>query len=67
MGTMDGVLDTVSASHPIMPLVGLLKSHGKLILLGLPEKPIELPVFPLIAGKPHKSTCYLRYTGSLFL
>ncbi|CAL5403142.1 unnamed protein product [Camellia sinensis] len=34
MGTMDGILDTVSAVHPLMPLLGLLKSHGKLIMLG---------------------------------
>lgn len=51
MGTLDGIIDTVSAVHPIVPLIGLLKSHGKLILLGAPEKPLELPVFPLIVGK----------------
>ncbi|ONI02581.1 hypothetical protein PRUPE_6G208200 [Prunus persica] len=51
MGTLDGIIDTVSAVHPIVPLIGLLKSHGKLILLGAPEKPLELPVFPLIVGR----------------
>ncbi|XP_009764994.1 probable mannitol dehydrogenase [Nicotiana sylvestris] len=51
MGTMDGILDTVSADHPIHPLIGLLKSHGKLIFLGAPEKPVELPVFPLLMGR----------------
>ncbi|OIT31266.1 putative mannitol dehydrogenase [Nicotiana attenuata] len=51
MGTMDGILDTVSADHSIHPLIGLLKSHGKLIFLGAPEKPVELPVFPLLMGK----------------
>ncbi|KAI8018290.1 putative mannitol dehydrogenase [Camellia lanceoleosa] len=50
MGTMDGIIDTVSAPHPLLPLIGLLKSHGKLILVGVPEKPLELPVFPLIMG-----------------
>ncbi|GMP96402.1 hypothetical protein CsSME_00045063 [Camellia sinensis var. sinensis] len=50
MGTMDGIIDTVSASHPVLPLIGLLKSHGKLILVGAPEKPLELPVFPLLMG-----------------
>ncbi|GAB4848812.1 Probable mannitol dehydrogenase [Ancistrocladus abbreviatus] len=29
MGTMDGIIDTVSAFHPLLPLIGLLKSHGK--------------------------------------
>ncbi|BFG35659.1 hypothetical protein CerSpe_219330 [Prunus speciosa] len=51
MGTFDGIIDTVSAVHPIVPLIGLLKSHGKLILVGAPEKPPELPVFPLISGR----------------
>ncbi|KAH7520412.1 8-hydroxygeraniol dehydrogenase [Ziziphus jujuba] len=51
MGTMDGILDTVSAAHPILPLLGLLKYHGKLILVGLPDKPIEIPCFPLVMGR----------------
>ncbi|ONI02554.1 hypothetical protein PRUPE_6G205500 [Prunus persica] len=32
MGTMDGIIDTVSAPHPLLPLIGLLKTSGKLIL-----------------------------------
>ncbi|KAJ6984854.1 hypothetical protein NC653_022983 [Populus alba x Populus x berolinensis] len=51
MGTMDGVIDTVSAMHPILPLISLLKTQGKLVLVGAPEKPLELPVFPLIMGR----------------
>ncbi|KAI5560655.1 hypothetical protein POPTR_016G065300v4 [Populus trichocarpa] len=51
MGTLDGIIDTVSAVHPLLPLVALLKSHGKLVLVGAPEKPLELPVFPLITGR----------------
>ncbi|CAL5406007.1 unnamed protein product [Camellia sinensis] len=51
MGTMDGILDIVSAVHPLLPLIGLLKSHGKLIMLGGPDKPLELPVFPLLMGR----------------
>lgn len=51
MGTMDGIIDTVSAVHPLDPLIGLLKSHGKLVLLGAPDRPLELPVFPLLLGK----------------
>ncbi|KAG6761099.1 hypothetical protein POTOM_034294 [Populus tomentosa] len=34
MGTMDGVIDTVSAVHPILPLISLLKTQGKLVLVG---------------------------------
>ncbi|ONK65830.1 uncharacterized protein A4U43_C06F1410 [Asparagus officinalis] len=50
MGTMDGIIDTVSAVHAIMPLIFLLKAHGKMILVGLPDKPFELPAFSLILG-----------------
>ncbi|KAJ0966646.1 hypothetical protein J5N97_023563 [Dioscorea zingiberensis] len=49
--SMDGILDTVSGVHSISPLISLLKAHGKLILLGAPEKPFELPVFPLLMGR----------------
>ncbi|KAK1300855.1 putative mannitol dehydrogenase [Acorus calamus] len=49
--TMDGIIDTVSADHPILPLISLLRSHGKLVLVGAPEKPLELPVFPLLLGR----------------
>ncbi|KAM1349749.1 hypothetical protein EV1_003767 [Malus domestica] len=51
MGTLDGIIDTVSALHPLLPLIGLLKSHGKLVMVGAPEKPLELPVFPLLVGR----------------
>ncbi|CAL2267279.1 unnamed protein product [Prunus armeniaca] len=50
-GTMDGIIDTVSAAHPLLPLLGLLKTNGKLVLVGVPAKPLELPVFPLISGR----------------
>ncbi|XP_054824667.1 probable mannitol dehydrogenase [Prosopis cineraria] len=51
MGTFDGIIDTVSAMHPLLPLIGLLKPNGKLVLVGAPEKPLELPVFPLLRGR----------------
>ncbi|TYJ10702.1 hypothetical protein E1A91_A11G225500v1, partial [Gossypium mustelinum] len=50
-GTLDGIIDTVSAQHPLLPLLGLLKTHGKLVLVGAPEKPLELPAFPLLQGR----------------
>ncbi|KAL0396472.1 UNVERIFIED_CONTAM: 8-hydroxygeraniol dehydrogenase [Sesamum calycinum] len=50
-GTLDGIIDTVSASHAVAPLLSLLKPHGKLICVGAPEKPLELPVFSLIMGR----------------
>ena len=51
MGSMDGIINTVSAVHSLVPLIFLLKAHGKMIMVGAPEKPLELPVFPLIMGK----------------
>ncbi|KAF8006780.1 hypothetical protein BT93_K0942 [Corymbia citriodora subsp. variegata] len=51
MGTMDGIIDTVSAVHSMLPLIGLLKHNGKLVLVGAPDRPLELPVFPLIFGR----------------
>ncbi|XP_027079441.1 probable mannitol dehydrogenase [Coffea eugenioides] len=50
-GTMDGILDCVSAKHPLVPLLGLLKSHGKLVTLGVPAQPLELPLAPLVVGR----------------
>ncbi|KAL8507695.1 hypothetical protein ACS0TY_018293 [Phlomoides rotata] len=50
-GTMDGILDTVSAHHSIQPLLNLLKPNGKLIVLGVIPKPLEVPVFPLLSGR----------------
>ncbi|XP_021714045.1 probable mannitol dehydrogenase [Chenopodium quinoa] len=50
-GTLDGIIDTVSAPHPLLPLISLLKTEGKLITVGAPDKPLELPVFPLIMGR----------------
>nr|GMD54944.1 probable mannitol dehydrogenase [Ipomoea batatas] len=51
MGTMDYIIDTIAAVHPLAPLLGLLKMEGKFVTLGLPEKPLELPVFPLAEGR----------------
>ncbi|KQJ95583.1 probable cinnamyl alcohol dehydrogenase 5 [Brachypodium distachyon] len=49
MGTMDGIINTVSANVPMAPLFGLLKPNGKMIMVGLPDKPIEVPAFALVA------------------
>ncbi|XP_022767211.1 probable mannitol dehydrogenase [Durio zibethinus] len=51
IGTLDGIIDTVSAQHALMPLLGLLKTDGKLVLVGAAEKPLELPIFSLILGR----------------
>lgn len=51
LGTMDFIIDTIAAVHSLAPLLGLLKMNGKLITVGLPNKPLELPVFPLVLGR----------------
>lgn len=55
INSMDYIIDTVSAVHPLAPLISLLKLNGKLITVGLPEKPLELPIFPLVLGKPQQA------------
>lgn len=59
MGTLDGIIDTVSAAHALVPLLFLLKNNGKIVMVGVPEKPLELPVFPLIIGKNFISSILL--------
>ncbi|XP_047316248.1 8-hydroxygeraniol dehydrogenase-like [Impatiens glandulifera] len=51
IGTLDGIIDTVSAPHALYPLLSLLKSHGKIVLVGAPEKPLDLHSFSLIMGR----------------
>ncbi|KAL6576950.1 hypothetical protein OROMI_011226 [Orobanche minor] len=59
MGMLDGIIDTVSAFHPLMPLIGLLKARRNISMLGAPDKPLELPVFPLLAASAQiESWCW---------
>ncbi|URE39616.1 cinnamyl alcohol dehydrogenase [Musa troglodytarum] len=58
MGSMDGIIDTVSVAHDITPLMFLLKPRGKLIMAGAPAKPLHLDAFSLILGeKSVAGTC----------
>nr|ALW82982.1 vomilenine reductase 2 [Rauvolfia tetraphylla] len=50
-GTLDGILDTVPVVHPIEPLLGLLKNHTKLVLVGATMGSFELPILPLGVGR----------------
>lgn len=58
MNTLDGIIDTVSAVHPLLPYLGMLKPHGKHVIVGAIPQPLEMPVFPLILGK--FTLCILR-------
>lgn len=48
---MDFILDTVSANHSLGPYLELLKIKGTFVIVGAPDKPMDLPSFPLIFGK----------------
>jgi uncharacterized zinc-type alcohol dehydrogenase-like protein len=46
--SFDVILDTVSADHDINAYVNLLKRDAVLVLLGAPDRPASLSVFPLL-------------------
>jgi uncharacterized zinc-type alcohol dehydrogenase-like protein len=50
-GTLDFILDTVSASHSIYEYLKLLKVDGTLTLVGAPENPLSVAAFSLIPGR----------------
>jgi uncharacterized zinc-type alcohol dehydrogenase-like protein len=47
-GRFDFILDAVSATHDINAYLNLLKRDGNLVLVGAPQKPLEVAAFPLI-------------------
>ncbi len=51
VGSFDFILDTVSADHDINALIQQLKRDGNLVLVGAPEKPMELGSFGLLFGR----------------
>ncbi|WVZ94542.1 hypothetical protein U9M48_040422 [Paspalum notatum var. saurae] len=48
--SLDGIINTVSANVPVAPFMALLKPNGKMIMVGLPDKALEIPPFDLIMG-----------------
>lgn len=46
--SLDIIIDTVSASHPVLNLIDLLKFEGHYHLVGLPNVPTPFPAFPLV-------------------
>lgn len=46
--SFDFIIDTVSAPHDMNAYLGLLKRDGVLILVGVPEKPLDVHAFSLI-------------------
>jgi len=50
-GTFDFILDTVSAEHDINAYLGLLRTNGTHICVGVPSKPSPISAFSLLAGR----------------
>jgi uncharacterized zinc-type alcohol dehydrogenase-like protein len=50
-GRFDFILDAVSAQHDINAYLNVLKRDGQLVLVGAPEKPLEVAAMPLIFGR----------------
>jgi uncharacterized zinc-type alcohol dehydrogenase-like protein len=50
-GSLDFILDTVSAQHDINALLNLLTHDGNLTLVGAGEKPLEVLPFSLLFGR----------------
>ncbi len=51
VGTFDFILDCVSAEHDLTPYLALLKRDGVLCTVGVPEKPLQIHAFSVIARK----------------
>jgi cinnamyl-alcohol dehydrogenase len=49
--SLDGIIDTVSANHPLPDYLALLKLDGKLVTVGVPPEPLQLPTSALIFGR----------------
>ena len=47
-GKFDFILDTVSAPHDPNPYLNSLGLNGVMVIVGVPEKPFEVPAFSLI-------------------
>lgn len=47
----DLILDTVSAKHDVNPYLSALKVDGSLVLVGLPNQPLEVGAFNIVNGR----------------
>jgi alcohol dehydrogenase (NADP+) len=56
-GTFDFILDCVSAEHDVNPYLSLLKRNGTLCTVGVPEHPLAINAFSVVARK--------NFTGSM--
>jgi uncharacterized zinc-type alcohol dehydrogenase-like protein len=50
-GSFDFILDTVSAPHDMNAYLGLLKRDGVLCLVGIPDEPLSVHPFSVVANR----------------
>jgi uncharacterized zinc-type alcohol dehydrogenase-like protein len=50
-GSFDFILDCVSAPHGVEPYLNLLRLDGTMCLVGLPEQPVSIAPFSIIANR----------------
>ena len=50
-GSIDFILDAVSADHDVNAYLSLLRRDGHMVLVGAPEKPMPVSAFNLIMGR----------------
>ena len=50
-GSFDFILDTVSAEHDYNFYLGLLRTNGVMVCVGVPPTPAQIPAFNLIFGR----------------
>lgn len=50
-GNFDIIINTVSADIDLNSYLGLLRTNGHMVLVGVPEKPMMIHPFPLIMGR----------------
>jgi uncharacterized zinc-type alcohol dehydrogenase-like protein len=51
VGSFDFILDCVSADHDVNAYLNLLKVDGQMVLVGAPEKPLQVAAFGLLFGR----------------
>jgi D-arabinose 1-dehydrogenase-like Zn-dependent alcohol dehydrogenase len=49
-GTLEGIIDTVSAKHDLATFLNLLDVNGKLVMVGVPSESLDLHAFAIIGG-----------------
>ena len=58
-GSFDFILDCVAAEHDVNAYLDLLKSDGTLVLVGLPDAPLQIAAFSLALGRRSLAGSYI--------